>query len=315
MRRILGLAAAALMALPLTACSFGNHMAFKAQTDLSRTTEHAPESALLVDTLNGRIEVVAEPQRSDVLIEARLRCRGYTQADADERLAATTLDVSRDANRRLVVKPVFPGGRRSGDGASVSIRIPDATGVHLDTSNGSVVAASLAGRLVVDTSNGSIKVTDHDGPARLDTSNGSVNVSNLAGTLWADTSNGAITLTNVAGSVEVDTSNGSITLANVAGPVQADTSNGAIRLSLSPDQAGPLRLDTSNGSITVEVGPAFVGSVTFDTSNGSIHVDDQVGRIRSSSIRRGEGRVTVGEGGQPSRLDTSNASIRFTIAG
>jgi DUF4097 and DUF4098 domain-containing protein YvlB len=272
-------------------------MNFKADTDLAVTADHIPGSALFVDTRNGRIEVVAEPQRSDVSIEARLRCRGHTQAEADDRLAATTLSVTRDANQRLVVKPIFPGSRRGGDGASISIRVPDANGVELDTSNGRVVATMLSGHLLIDTSNGSITVTDHVGPARVDTSNGGVTVTNLSGSLWADTSNGTISLKNVGG------------------PVEADTSNGAIKLALAHDQRGPLMLDTSNGSITVDVGAAFAGTVRFDTSNGSIHVNDQTGRISSSSMRRNEGRITIGEGGPPSRLDTSNGSIRFTITG
>ena len=54
---------------------------------------------------------------------------------------------------------------------------------------------------------------------------------------------------------------------------------------------------------------------THRISNGSIHVDDQVGRISSSSLSRSEGRITVGEGGGASRLDTSNGSIHFRIAG
>jgi hypothetical protein len=297
MRRLIRSAAAVSVLLPLTACSFSGSMDFKADTDLSVTADHVSGSALYVDTSNGRIEVVAEPERPDVSIEARLRCRGATQADADARLAATELSVSRDADRRLVVKPVFPGSRRGGDGASIVIRIPDVHGAHLDTSNGSVVATMLTGHLVIDTSNGPVTVTDHDGTARVDTSNGSV------------------TVTNLSGSLRADTSNGSISLQNVGGPVDADTSNAAITLALADDQSGPLRLDTSNGSIRVEVGAAFAGSVSFDTSNGSIHVDDQVGRVSSSTLSKSEGRITVGAGGGASRLDTSNGSIHFKIVG
>ncbi|MHC4348054.1 MAG: DUF4097 family beta strand repeat-containing protein [Planctomycetota bacterium] len=293
----MGFAVAALSALPLTACSFSNDWQYRSELDLTQTTDHIPGSGIVVDTKNGRIEVVAEPQRSDILVEAHIRCKGRNQEEADQRLAATTLSITRDVDQRLVVKPVFPDLHRGGDGASISIRVPDAHGAHLDSSNGSVVATMLSGELVIDTSNGSIKLTDHDGDARVDTSNGSVTVTDLSGSLWADTSNGRITLKNVGG------------------PVDADTSNGSIKLVLAADQSGPLKLDTSNGSITVEVGPAFAGTVSFDTSNGSIHVNDLSGRISSSSLSRNKGRITVGEGGQPSRLDTSNGSISFKIGG
>jgi len=297
MRCLIGFAVAAFAALPLTACSFGNEWEYRSEVDLTRTTDHVPESSIFVDTTNGRIEVVTDPQRTDVLIEAHVRCKGRNQQEADQRLAATTLSITRDVNQQLVVKPVFPDSHRGGDGASFRIRIPDANGVNLDTSNGSVVATGLSGDLVIDTSNGAIKVTDHDGDAHIDTSNGTVTVTNLSGSLWADTSNGRIALNNVGG------------------PVDADTSNGSIKLVLAGDQSGPIKLDTSNGSITVDVGRAFAGAVRFDTSNGSIHVTDVTGRISSSSLSRNKGRITVGDGGQASRLDTSNGSIHFRIAG
>jgi DUF4097 and DUF4098 domain-containing protein YvlB len=297
MRGLIGIAIAACTALPLTACSFGNEWEYRSEVDLTQTTAHVPESGIFVDTKNGRIEVVADPQRTDVLIEAHVKCKGRNQEEADQRLAATTISITRDVNEQLVVKPVFPDSHRGGDGASFVIKLPDANGVNLDTSNGSVVATNLAGDLVIDTSNGTIKVTDHDGEAHVDTSNGTVTVTNLSGSLWADTSNGKIALNNVGG------------------PVDADTSNGSIKLVLAGDQSGPIKLDTSNGSITVDVGPAFAGSVRFDTSNGSIHVTDVTGRITSSSLSRNKGRITVGEGGQASILDTSNGSIHFRIAG
>jgi hypothetical protein len=330
----MGFACVALLVLPMTACSlrYGNNK-YTAKTTLTETVDHIAGSALVVNTRNGRIEVMAEPQRSDVLIEATIRCRGDTQAEADRRLAATTLSVSRGADRGLVVKPVFPEQRRGGDGASITIRLPDADGVNLDTSNGAVIARSLAGNLVIDTSNGSVEVTGHDGPARLDTSNGSIVVSDHEGRLALDTSNGSIKVRNVEGdvvadtsnssvwvdgangTVSADTSNGSIRIWNAAGEVTADTSNGSIAVSLTPAQSGPLNLDTSNGSISVEVGSGFVGSVSFRTSRGSITVNDTLGRVSSSSLSNNKGRIIVGEGGQPSRLDTSNGRITFTIAG
>jgi hypothetical protein len=293
----MGFAVAAVTALPLTACSFSNDWEYRSEVDLTQTTGHIPGSSIFVDTKNGRIEVVADPQRTDVLIEAHVKCKGRNQEEANQRLAATTLSITRDVDQQLVVRPVFPDSHRGGDGASFTVKVPDANGVHLDTSNGSVVATMLSGDLVIDTSNGAIRVTDHDGDAHIDTSNGAVTVTNLSGSLWADTSNGKISLNNVGG------------------PVDADTSNGAIKLVLAGDQSGPIKLDTSNGSITVDVGPAFTGAVRFDTSNGSIHVTDVTGRISSSSLSRNKGRITVGEGGQPSILDTSNGSIHFRIAG
>ena len=70
-----------------------------------------------------------------------------------------------------------------------------------------------------------------------------------------------------------------------------------------------------NGPITVRVGSGFAGVVSFGTSNGALNVRDHAGNISSRSISRNKGRIEVGEGGAPSRLATSNGTIRFTISG
>lgn len=297
MRRLMSLALVLPLLVALQACSFYFDGLAKARTTLSQTAEHVPGSGLVVKTRNGRVEVIADPQRSDVAIEARLKCVGLTQEEADDRLAQARISVTRGLDGVLLIKPIFPGGARSGDGASISIVLPDADGVELDTSNGSVTARGLTGKLVIDTSNGSVDVVNHRGSAEIDTSNGRVEVIDLAGSLL------------------IDTSNGSVHVENLAGPATIDTSNSSIVLSLGADQSGPLDLDTSNGSIRVRVGQGFVGPVTLDTSNGSIAVTDRLGRIATKTIGKTGGRIVVGEGGDPSRLDTSNGRIEFTIEG
>lgn len=289
-------ALALLAILLLSGCSFTNNR-FRAQKTTNLNTDHVPGSALEVRTHNGRVEVVAVPERTDVSIEAKLYARGNTMLEAEERLAATTLQVSRNDDGTLVIQPVFPEPRHGGDGASIMIEIPGVYGATLDTSNGSVYTYGLSGILTVGTSNGSVEVIDHEGDATLDTSNGS------------------ITVNDHVGSLHLDTSNGSVRLHNINGSVVADTSNGSIEVTLHDEQDGPLNLDTSNSSITVRVGAGFAGAVTLDTSNGSVTVRDDLGRITSQTVSKTKGRIVVGEGGEPSRLDTSNGRIRFTISG
>lgn len=281
----------------LAGCSFSSSNWVRAQKTTNLNTDHIAGSALEVRTHNGRVEVVAAPERTDVSIVATLYARGNTIQEAEQRLAATTLQVSRNDDGTLVIQPVFPEPHYGGDGASIMIEVPDVNGVTIDTSNGSVHTYGLAGILTVDTSNGSVEVINHDGAANLDTSNGS------------------ITVNDHVGSLHLDTSNGSVRIHNVNGPVRADTSNGSIEVTLHDEQHGPLNLDTSNGSITVRVGAGFAGVVRLDTSNGSVTVRDHLGRITSRTVSKNRGRIVVGAGGEPSRLDTSNGRIRFTISG
>ncbi len=277
MRKLSYTAFVLLVMLPLAACSFSN--GYRSQMTMNLTSDHVVGSAVEVRSRNGRIEVVAVPNRTDVAITAKIYARGATMAEAEERLAASTVLISRTSDGTLLVEPKFPEPVRGGDGASILIELPDANGATLRTSNGSVHTYGLTGTLIVDTSNGSVEVMDHDG----------------------DTT--------------VDTSNGSITVDDHVGALSADTSNGSIVLRLHDDQTGPINLDTSNGSITVRVGASFAGTVTLDTSNGSIRVRDHIWRITSQTISKSYGRIVVGEGGEASRLDTSNGRIRFTISG
>jgi DUF4097 and DUF4098 domain-containing protein YvlB len=296
MNRSLCLATLALAVSPLAACSW--HYDFhKADREVTRSLLHQPGEAVEVRTYNGSVKVIAAPDQDEVTVEARLRCRGKTAEEAEERLAATTLTVERRADGTLQIEPVFPGGHRSGDGASVNVRIPDADGVSIHTSNGGVTSSGLSGKVVIDTSNGGVRLSDHDGDA------------------WIDTSNGGVVVEHVAGSLILDTSNGSVKLEDVTGPVRADTSNGSLTVTLSPDASGPMHLDTSNGSITARVGQGFAGEVRLSTSNGSIKVDDHSGRVTSQTLTRSSGRVVIGGGGESSVIDTSNGRITLTIEG
>ena len=278
MRKLVYTALVLSVILPLAACSFSNNW-HRSQMTMNLTSDHVVGSGVEVRSRNGRIEVVAVPNRTDVAITVRIYTRGSTMAEAEERLAASTVLVSRTSDGTLLVEPKFPEPVRGGDGASILIELPDANGATLRTSNGSVHTHGLTGTLIVDTSNGSVAVVDHEGALSADTSNGSIRINGLNGSVVADTSNGSIVLT------------------------------------LHDDQTGPINLDTSNGSITVRVGAGFAGTVTLDTSNGSITVRDHIGRITSQTISRNYGRIVVGEGGAASRLDTSNGRIRFTISG
>jgi len=277
MRKLIYTASVLLVVMPLTACSFSNW--HRSQMTMNLTSDHIAGAAVEVRSRNGRIEVVAVSNRTDVAITAKIYARGNTMAEAEERLAASALLVSRSDDGTLLVEPKFPEPVRGGDGASILIELPDANGATLRTSNGSVHVYGLTGTLIIDTSNGAVEIVDHQGDTKVDTSNGSIRINGLNG------------------------------------PVEAETSNGAIVLSLHDDQSGPINLDTSNGSITVRVGASFAGTVTLDTSNGSITVRDHIGRITSQTISKSYGRIVVGEGGEASRLDTSNGRIRFTISG
>lgn len=296
MQRKLSLGCILLLVVFLQACSihFG-HTARSQPVILTEDVAHIAGSSVLIKTRNGSVNIAADRSLDAVSIEAKIVCGGKTKAEAEERLAHASLTVIRQSDQSLFITPNFPGGAQSGDGASIWVKLPDARSVEIYTSNGKVSSSGLTGEIVIDTSNGTVELADHRGAATIDTSNGNVIVTQLQGDLEADTSNGSIKVNDLAGTAKLDTSNGSVFV------------------SLDSQQTGPIVADSSNGTITLKVGPAFVGTIAMDTSNGKIIVNDTVGIITSHRINGSEGTLVIGNGGPSSRLDTSNASIKFII--
>ncbi len=248
---------------------------------------HQAGKPIDVQSRNGAVSVVSDPSATDVSIEAVVYSKDQS------RLEAINVKAERDGEGTLRVGVEWPGGKpKSNEGCSFKIRVPDARGVNINTSNGAVTLEGL------------------DGDAVADTSNGSIRVERQGGSLRADTSNGKITVVGVAGNVVADTSNGSVSIEDVAGSVTADSSNGRVSITLAPSSPGPVTIDTSNGSVEVICGPAFAGDVTMDTSNGSITLTEADG-----TAHKGKGRLnaTIGAGGAKSVVSTSNGSIQFRI--
>jgi len=286
-------------AVLMTGCSATSSMIWDETVTETRTmsADHVADGSLYIDTRNGSVEVYADDTVDAVEVEAEVSAADTSEIDASKRLAETKIIVDRDAGGRLTLRPDWPTNARGNEGASFNVRLPDANGVTIDTSNGSVTVHGLRGKLVVDTSNGSIEIVDHDGETVIDTSNATVEVRGNRGRVFADTSNGRVRITDQHG------------------PVEVDTSNAPIDVVLARDQSGPLTLDTSNGSVTVTVGLAFGGTVEFETSNGSLNVRNRGGNIRRSTIGKTDGLIVLGKDGEASMIDTSNASITFTIEG
>ncbi len=296
MRRNLSLSLGLMLFASLGACSIDFGQTVRSEvTSLTQSIQHVSDAPVQIRTRNGSVDITADQSLDAVSIEAKIVCGGKTKAEAEERVAQASMTVIRQSDQTLFITPNFPGGRQNGDSASIWVRLPDARGVEIHTSNAPVSSSGLTGEIVIDTSNGTVELADHHGAATIETSNASVIVRHLQGNLRADTSNGRIEVVDLAGTAKLDTSNASVFV------------------SLAPGQTGPIIADSSNGSITVKVGPAFVGTVTFDTSNGPIIVNDPEGVITSRRMNKSEGTLVVGDGGPASRLDTSNAAIKFII--
>lgn len=235
-----------------------------------------------VEVANGSIEVRAGGDA--VSIEAKVR------AITQERLDATRVVAARQADGTLSIRIDWPdGGRKSNEGCSLAIVVPDAGAVGLVTSNGALTLEGAGTHAVLRTSNGAIKVAGVSGKVEARTSNGRVEVSDVPGGVYAESSNGRIELSRVGG------------------PVTATTSNGAVSVRLNHESAGPVAVHTSNGSVRVEVGAGFRGELDASTSNGGFSVEG-FQTAQSVSIGKNWAKIRF-EGEGSSKIRTSNGSV------
>lgn len=254
--------------------------------ELSMNFEHMAGSAIDIETGNGSIEVIGDASLDSVTVTAEVRARTV------ERLDATRLIAERDGDGELTLRVHWPEDKRHpNEGASITVRLPDAHGATMKTGNGRVTLENLSGKAEIETSNGRITVNDHDGP------------------VYATTSNGRVELDDIRGEVRVRTSNGRIVATDVAGPADLVTSNGAIEIDLEDGVQGPCTARTSNGSILFETHASMKASLDLSTSNAKIIVQ----RGDETMQFKGSARVELNGGGPTCTLSTSNGKITVVV--
>lgn len=269
----------ALTSLTLGGCSFPR---FQASVVRKSTVSFSQPSELFVETRNGAVNVICEPELSEVQIEAKFTCRGNSQKEADDRLAQSELVVDGESQNAIKVLSKFPEGGYGSDSASITIKVPALDLVDVKTSNASVTVDASKSAV-----NGSVKVI---------------------------TSNGQVQVQRVSGNVDVNTSNSSIDISDVGGKLVGTTSNGSASIKLMPGQQGPFQVTTSNASVELDLPGEFSGLVKLDTSNASISIDDPNKVITKNDVRKTEGTITVGNGDSVSEVKTSNGSIKVKIS-
>lgn len=246
---------------------------------------HQGGGGLDVEVANGSIDV----DRGGEAVSIEAKIRALTQA----RLDATHVVATREADGTLRIRIEWPeGGRKSNEGCSLAIMMPDAGAIELETSNGALSVNGLGTAAVLRTSNGAIKVAG------------------VSGSVEARTSNGRIEVRDVPGAVLVDSSNGALELVGLGGSVRGSTSNGAVSVRLSDAAAGPVDVRTSNGSVKVQVGTGFQGELDASTSNGGFRVEGFAG-AQSVDLGKTWARIRL-DGQGSSRIRTSNGWVTLT---
>jgi hypothetical protein len=125
------------------------------------------------------------------------------------------------------------------------------------------------------------------------------------------TVNGGVNVRGVEGRIEFTTTNGGVRLANVNGDVRGRTTNGGVDIELDGAmwQGEGLDVQTSNGGVRISIPEHYSARLEASTVNGGLNSDFPA---VTQGRRPRELEATLGGGGAPIRVRTSNGGVRIS---
>ena len=120
--------------------------------------------------------------------------------------------------------------------------------------------------------------------AALQTSNGAIDVAGVAGELTCSTSNGRIRVADCGPRCEARTSNGSVSVHGALRHLDVHTSNGTVEAQVTePGEVGG-RIRTSNGAVQVQLADGVSTALRCATSNGRVTVAHAGHRVSDRAV-------------------------------
>jgi hypothetical protein len=128
--------------------------------------------------------------------------------------------------------------------------------------------------------------------------------------LTLKSTNGGVSVRDVEGRLDLSTTNGGIKLANVGGDVRGRTTNGGVDVELDGVtwRGEGLDVQTTNGGVRLTLPEGYSATLQAATNNGGMTSDFPM-MVRGRLNRDVE--ATLGGGGAPIRVRTSNGGVRI----
>jgi hypothetical protein len=135
--------------------------------------------------------------------------------------------------------------------------------------------------------------------------------------LEASTNNGPLSVRGVTSRMSLETRNGPLALREVGGDVYARAQNGPLSVSLTGDgwQGAGLDAETRNGPVTLSLPEGFNAQLEAGTQNGPFSSDIPLSVTLQGRLRRGPIATTLGSGGAPIRVITTNGPMVIRRSG
>lgn len=291
----------------LTACEVNLNSEGLSSLD-TRTYTVTGQPDVVLDTFDGAIEVHSW-DRSEVEVEIEKRAMEQSLIDEIKVEAEQT-------GNRIVIRITGPRraefrgltiGNNVSPTARLRVAVPRLSNVDVKSGDGSILAESVDGKIV------------------LNTSDGRVTASRLAGDIQIRSGDGSLRLDHMSGKLDLETEDGSISLDGRFAVLRAKTGDGAIRVSVDPDAVmnDNWDLETRDGTVQLTLPSTFHAEIDAETRDGSVRsthpqLRDQIEDGRRPGDDRDDRRdsrrilrTRMGDGGKTIRLRTGDGSIRI----
>ncbi len=244
-------------------------------------------SAITIHNANGRTRLFGE-DRQDIKLFAAKRARAETVEAAEQMVRDIHVSVQ-ESDGNLEIDVEIPSKWNRHGNANLEIHLPRDLAVSVTSANGKICMQDLTGSVHARSSNGNVSIQD------------------VVGDIEVYASNAKCCFARTTGRIRARSSNGKIEFSEHTGSVDASTSNGIINASLTEIGDEGILLATSNGRIVLELPEEVNAELDIRVENGVI----RTARDLCSQMRESNGRIrgTLGLGGSPIKLRTSNGTI------
>ncbi len=272
-----------------------------------KTFKVTGQAELSLSTFDGAIELHSWDKNE---IEVEIEKRAMEQVLLDE----IKVDAQQQGDK-IVVKVTGPA-RADRHGVTI--------GMHISPTARLRVAVPRNINITAVSSDGSIRAEAIEGRIVLNTTDGSVTGLRLGGDVQIRSGDGSIRIDDATGKFDLETTDGTIRLEGKPSVLRARTGDGSIRATIQPDAAmtDNWELTTSDGSVTVALPGLFSAELDAETSDGSVQTNHPLIEDDNRERRDGEDREErrerrrtlrskMGEGGKMFRIRTGDGSIRI----
>lgn len=319
-KRLLALVAGAIAAAAITAgCIDGPGI----RGTFNRTFNVNGPVQLELTTGSGDVHVTTGTA-GEVQIHGVIHARGWTDADAQERLnrIESNPPVSQDNNLIRVGGAGFNTGSASID---YTITVPpntelhcragsgdvDVTGIQgpatFASGSGDIVASGIGNDVQAAAGSGNVKIFGVKGQTQVTTGSGDIAVHDAKGTARLHSGSGNVTLENPSDRVVAEAGSGDVTVNGATADLRVRTGSGTISIGGNPGAMNYWDIHASSGDVVLRI-PSDA-SFELHAHTGSGDIETKIPIVMEGTAGKHELRARIGDGKARVEIQTSSGNI------